>query len=363
MKLLKSLLILLVIVVAIPLILALFVKKDYALERDTVINVPKSVVFDHIRYLKNHDEFSLWAQRDSAISSSYSGKDGTVGFVYRWQSVNSDLGSGEQEIIGIQDGKRIDYELRFIQPMTSTSLAYMETDSLGAQKTRLEWGFQGHMNYPMNILLFFVDMDDMLGVDIQFSLDNLKKRLESLPSPHVMGTKAYLLQFHKGISDSLIMAVKRLNTRQLQFKPAADRWSIGQCLDHIVKSDKLLLGTIKEEMDKDPQPELLDSIGVSDKQILTQLADRTKRYQAPKILEGSNAYRQVDSAIADYREIENSIMEFIEKTNIKAMRTHYSTYPFGNSDVYQALMSLAGHTARHTDQIQQVMVNTDFPKS
>jgi hypothetical protein len=363
MKLLKALLILLVILIAIPLILALFVTNDYALERDTIINVPKAIVFDHIRYLKNHDEFSIWAQRDSAMSRSYKGEDGTVGFVYKWNSKNSDLGSGEQEIVGIQNGKRIDYELRFIEPMTSTSSAYMEIDSLGIDKTRLEWGFKGHMNYPMNALLFFVDMDDMLGGDIQLSLDNLKKGLESQPKPLVMGTKAFLLRYHKRISDSLIAAVKALSSKQLQFKPAVDRWSIGQCLDHIIKSDKLLLGIIKEEMNKDPQPQLLDSIGVSDQQIVTQLADRTKRYQAPSVLEGANSYKQVDSALADYKQIENEILKFAKQTDIKAMRTHHSVYPFGNSDVYQALMSLAGHTSRHTDQIEQVKANKNFPKS
>src|SRR5690606_20873517 len=248
MKLLKSLLIILLILVAIPLILALFVTKDYALERDTVINVSKDRVFDYIKLLKNHDDFSIWSQRDSTMNTSYTGVDGTVGFVYSWESNNSNLGSGEQEIVAIQDGKRIDFQLRFKEPMESTSSAYMITDSLGVDKTRLTWGFKGHMYYPLNAILFFVNMDTMLGDDIQKSLDSLKLQLESQPQPIERGTLAYLKFYHSKISDSLIATVQSLNSEQLQFKPADDRWSIGQCLDHIIKSEKLLLDTIKKEM-------------------------------------------------------------------------------------------------------------------
>lgn len=362
MKLLKSLLILLLILVAIPLILALFVTKDYALERDTVINVSKDRVFDYIKLLKNHDDFSIWSQRDSTMNTTYTGVDGTVGFVYSWESNNSNLGSGEQEIVAIQDGKRIDFQLRFKEPMESTSSAYMITDSLGVDKTRLTWGFKGHMYYPLNAILFFVNMDTMLGDDIQKSLDSLKLQLESQPQPIERGTIAYLKFYHSKISDSLIASVQSLNNEQLQFKPADDRWSIGQCLDHIIKSEKLLLDIIKKEMQNDPQSRLLDSIGVSDAQIEAQLADRTTTYRAPKVLEGVNDYQQANRAISDYKVIENKIISFVNATDIEAMRMHHSVYPFGNSDVYQALMSLAGHTARHTVQIHKVMANEAFPR-
>src|SRR5690606_33319494 len=346
-----------------PLVLALFVEKDYELQRETVIDVSSESVFDYIRLLKNHENFSVWAQRDSLINNSYIGTDGTVGFVYKWDSNNSNVGTGEQEIIAIQDGKRIDYELRFTEPMASRSTAYMRIDSLEVDKTRLVWGFEGHMNYPMNVLLLFIDMESMLGEDLQQGLDTLKKQLEAQPKTMEVGTKTYLKYYHKKISNALIASVQSLNSTQLHFKPAADRWSIAQNLDHIVKSEKLLLDVIKQEMEKDAQPELLDSIGAADGEIISQLADRTKSYQAPKVLEGTDEYDKVDSAIANYKEIEEAMLSFVNDTDVKAMRTHTSVYPFGNSDVYQALLSLAGHTARHTEQIQQVKANDDFPNS
>lgn len=362
MKLLKYIFITLVIIIAIPMLLALFVKNDYAIESEVIINRPKDQVFDYIKYLKNHDDFNTWAQQDTLMRKSYEGTDGKVGFVYKWESDSSDVGSGEQEIKAISDGDRIDYQLRFIEPMESTSTAYMSTEMLSEVKTKVRWGFEGHMDYPLNALLLFMDMESMLKEDLQKGLNALKIHLEAQPSVTAMGTKIYLKKYYEKISDTLYAQIDELTSDQLHFKPAADKWSIGQCLDHIIKSEQLLLDIIKKEMEKAPQPQLLDSIGVSDQQIKMQLADRTKTYQAPKTLAGIQKYQEVDKAITDYKEVEKTIFKFIDSVNINDMRSHHSVYPFGNSDVYQAVMSLAAHTSRHTAQIKQVKSDPAFPK-
>ena len=48
MRILKKILVVLAIIIAIPLIVALFVKKDYAVEREVIINKPKAEVFNYI---------------------------------------------------------------------------------------------------------------------------------------------------------------------------------------------------------------------------------------------------------------------------------------------------------------------------
>jgi len=113
------------------------------------------------------------------MKREFTGVDGTVGFVSAWDSENPDAGKGEQEIIKIDEGKRIDYELRFLKPFESTSLAYMTFDSPDSNRTIVKWGFEGGMPYPMNLMLLFVDMDAELGKDLQGGLDNLKAILEN----------------------------------------------------------------------------------------------------------------------------------------------------------------------------------------
>lgn len=153
MKIIKKILIGLIILIAIPLIVALFVKKDYAVQRGVTINKPKQEVFDYIKLLKNQDNYSKWNKMDPAMKKSYKGTDGTVGFVARWESDNDEVGWGEQEIKKITEGERIDFELRFIKPFEATEPAYMTTETVNGNQTKVTWGFSGYFNYPMNFML------------------------------------------------------------------------------------------------------------------------------------------------------------------------------------------------------------------
>jgi hypothetical protein len=103
-------------VIAIPLLLALLIKKTYTAKRSIVINQPKAVVFDYLRYLRNQDNFSKWATMDPHMKKTYTGTDGTVGFVSAWDSKQKNVGAGEQEIKQINEGTSLVYDLRFIRP-------------------------------------------------------------------------------------------------------------------------------------------------------------------------------------------------------------------------------------------------------
>lgn len=178
MKILKNILIVIASLIVLLLIVALFVKKDYAVVREVTINKPKQEVFDYVKYLKNQDSYSKWAMMDPNMKKEYRGTDGTVGFVSAWDSEKSDVGKGEQEIKKIAEGERLDFELRFIKPFEATDYAYMTTETAGTDQTKVKWGFNGKMNYPMNLMLLFMNMDKMLGDDLQTGLSNLKTVLE-----------------------------------------------------------------------------------------------------------------------------------------------------------------------------------------
>jgi hypothetical protein len=178
MKIIKKIVIVLAILIAIPLIAALFVKGEYSVERHIDIAKPKQTVFEYIKLLKNQDNYSKWARMDPAMKKEYRGTDGTVGFVAAWDSDKKDVGKGEQEIKGIDEGKRLDFELRFLKPFKATDYAYMTTDSTGDSLTTVKWGFNGKMPYPMNVMCLFMNMDKMLGPDLQMGLDTLKAVLE-----------------------------------------------------------------------------------------------------------------------------------------------------------------------------------------
>jgi hypothetical protein len=178
MSILKKILLGIAIVIAIPFIIALFLPKGYAVEREITINKPKQEVFDYIKLLKNQDNFSKWAIMDPQMKKSYRGTDGTVGFVSAWVSENDQVGTGEQELKKITEGERLDFELRFYEPFEATEAAYMVTESISDTETKVRWGFDGHMAYPMNLMLLVMDFEQMIGDDLQTGLTNLKAVME-----------------------------------------------------------------------------------------------------------------------------------------------------------------------------------------
>jgi hypothetical protein len=175
MKILKRIVLILIIIVAIPLVIALFVKKEYTVEREIIINKPQREVFDYVRFLKNQDNYNKWTRMDPNMKKDFRGIDGTVGFVYAWDG-NSDAGQGEQEIKDIRDGVSVDVELRFKRPFESTASAPFVTSALSPGQTSLKWGMKGKNPYPLNFMNLF--MDKILGKDLESSLDTLKLILE-----------------------------------------------------------------------------------------------------------------------------------------------------------------------------------------
>jgi len=160
------------------LTVALFLKKEYTIERQIVINKPKKIVFDYVKLIKNQTNYNKWTMLDPNSKIEYRGTDGEIGFVGTWDSENKQVGKGEQEIAVLDDGKRIELKLHFIKPMESNSTSYMITESVSGDETLLKWGFKGKMKYPMNAMLLFMNLPEMLAKDIEISLGNLKGVLE-----------------------------------------------------------------------------------------------------------------------------------------------------------------------------------------
>lgn len=178
MRILKGVLLAILGIVILALVVALFVKKEYAVERQITINKPEPVVFEFIKHIKNQDQYSVWSNLDPAMKKTYSGTDGTVGFISAWESNKKNVGKGEQEITNIVEDDRVDMKLRFKEPFEAEDDAYMATEAAGADQTNVKWGFKGKMAYPMNLMLLFMDMEGMLGKDLQGGLDKLKVVLE-----------------------------------------------------------------------------------------------------------------------------------------------------------------------------------------
>ena len=114
--------------------------------------------------------------KDPAMKKTYSGTDGTKGFIYSWDSTDKNVGAGAQEITGITDNSRIDYELRFERPMKNTAKSGFIVNKINDDATTVTWNFISPTKFPFS--LFAPIFKKMLGKQIESSLQNLKGLLE-----------------------------------------------------------------------------------------------------------------------------------------------------------------------------------------
>jgi hypothetical protein len=176
MSVLKIILAGIVVLVVLVLIVALFVNKEYSIEREITITKPASEVFSYIRYMKNQDHYNKWVMIDPNLKKQFRGTDGTVGFVYAWEG-NDKAGKGEQEIREINEGKEMDIEIRFEKPFVGIAQTQLITQPVSQNQTKVVWTMKGENKYPMNITNLFTDK--MLGGDLSESLSGLKRILEN----------------------------------------------------------------------------------------------------------------------------------------------------------------------------------------
>jgi hypothetical protein len=150
--------------------------KEMIIQKNIVIDKNIDTVFSFLKETKNQDRFSVWNMKDPQMKKTYSGADGTVGFVYSWDSQDKNVGAGSQEITGMLPNKKIDYQMRFLRPMQNTATASFVLDKLNEHCTSVTWSFRSPTKFPMS--LFSPIFKNILGKQLQQSLNNLKLLLE-----------------------------------------------------------------------------------------------------------------------------------------------------------------------------------------
>lgn len=350
MKILKRIIIVLLIIIAIPLLVALFVSKEFHSEREIVIDKPSWEVFDYIKYVKNQDNYGVWQLSDPEAKFKEEGTDGTVGYKYSWDGKK--VGKGTQSITNVLHNEKLETELDF--GFGEPAQSYILTEEVSPDQTKVTWGISGKTPYPWNLMGLFYDM----GKDFEGGLENLKKILEEQKSPD---DRAFALNYYQKTMDDLKNNVSDLSAGQLHFRPSDTVWSISQCLEHIILTEAMIFGMLKENMNKPVNPERRAEIKLYDKDIIAMVTDRSEKYKAPEMLIGKGKYDDAKQALQDLEAQRTEILSFINNTPLEELRNRVSDSPAGATDAYQSLLFIAGHTARHTLQIEEIKNAQNFP--
>jgi hypothetical protein len=184
MKILKFLLYAVLGLVALVCLLGFFAKKTYHIERSIEIDAPDSVVISQVRLTKNFNKWQPWNDLDPKMTLTYFGTDGEVGSGYAWKG-NEDVGEGKQTLTAATP-TRLDYQLELTEPFKATPKSFFVFEPKG-EKTKVSWGFDPVLPFPVNVWAMFTDVDKAFGADYERGLGNLKKVCEAITHPKYGG--------------------------------------------------------------------------------------------------------------------------------------------------------------------------------
>ncbi len=169
------------------------------------------------------------------------------------------------------------------------------------------------------------------------------------------------LQYLESTKQDVLDATKGLSDAQSNFKPAPDRWSIAECMEHIAAAEDFIRGNIENGVMKAPAVPGRD-VAAIDAAIIENVPARKNKVQAPEAIKPTNRFGSPEGSIKHFVESRAITEEFLKTT--PGLRDHAADSPVGTKwDAYEFILLIAAHSERHTNQIKEVKADPNYPKS
>ena len=173
----RSILLVLVAIAAIPTILSFMGPQTSQLNRTVNIDASKDAVFPYIKSLKEIDRWSPWSKSDPTNKNVWEGEDGTVGSKMSW--VGEKTGVGSQTITRIEEGITVETFLDFKEPYESQAKAMITLSDGTDGGTDVTWGFNSENGFVERLIFLFSPLEDALAPQYEEGLALLKELVES----------------------------------------------------------------------------------------------------------------------------------------------------------------------------------------
>lgn len=157
-----------------------------------------------------------------------------------------------------------------------------------------------------------------------------------------------------------LKSVEGLTEAQWRFKAGPDRWSIAEVAEHIAISEGTILDLITTKMLQAPAKKAGE--GMTDEKLIAGVTDRSQKAQAPEMLKPVNKWPTREALVTDFNAARDKTIAWT-RTTTDDLRAHAAPHPaFGPLDLHQWILLIAGHSARHTAQIEEVKSAASYPK-
>lgn len=160
--------------------------------------------------------------------------------------------------------------------------------------------------------------------------------------------------------ERLLRVTQNLTREQLHFRPAPERWSVAECLEHIVMVEKRLLERIQTTLEKAPDAARRSVLEGRDDALVAGTVARELRFQAPEILLPTGRVPD-EQLLPEFEAARQRSQEFAAGTQADLRGRVFKHPALGDLDLYQWLLMIAAHCDRHRAQSEEVIASEGFP--
>jgi uncharacterized damage-inducible protein DinB len=188
-------------------------------------------------------------------------------------------------------------------------------------------------------------------------------RLSGGDMPMTPEERTKVLRYLDESRKEFLASIEGVTAEQWKWKPAPERWSVGETAEHIVLAEALLFANVKTAIASPPNPAWEEKTKGKTELIERVMAPRLGKASAPEpiVPSGKMSQAEVRERFLKQRvEIEN----FAKETQAD-LRQHTVEHPFAvfnTLNAYQWLIYAPLHTERHDKQIAEVKATPGYPK-
>lgn len=160
-----------------------------------------------------------------------------------------------------------------------------------------------------------------------------------------------------------LAAIDGVTAEQWKWKPAPERWSVGETAEHIVLAEAMLFGNVQKAIASPPNPAWEEKTKGKTEFIERVMAPRLGKATAPDPIVPKGSLTQAE-ARETFLKQRAEIEKFAKETQVE-LKEYTMEHPFpvfNTLNAYQWLIYIPLHTERHDKQIAEVKATAGYPK-
>jgi hypothetical protein len=139
-----------------------------------------------------------------------------------------------------------------------------------------------------------------------------------------------------------------MSDAQAATRPAPERWSPLECMEHIVTVEHRFLGWIATGTPIEPEQN-----DEKARQLFGMVTNRTMKAQAPEAVIPTGKYTTVAEAVAEFNDARDRTVQIVKARSAELFGVGVKHPRFGDMNAAELVHLMTGHACRHAAQIRE----------